>query len=143
MNNLEQLIKSYLDREIQNIGTEYLEYLYINFNKEQDGDGNKWAKKSEKTKKQYSYRGWNTNKTGIRKGDMKRSFILKTGKSNGWYIKISNLAPYSAFFNDGTTRMVARPFLYSNEKKLQSIIKDKMSNLGEKILKAIKIKIER
>lgn len=60
-------------------------------------------------------------------GEMKKSFHLSYSNSE---INIENTAPYSSFHNVGTSKMVARPFLYQDKKVDQIIDKIVISELN-------------
>lgn len=132
--------KILFSREINNIANDYMDFLLDNFKNEGSNQSSfvKWADKTAKTKKAYKSKGWVTDIVGVRKGDMKRSFIFNVNNTNsGWLLNYKNNKIYASYFNE------KRPMLYVNEKYLQKKIDEGVDNVTNKLLKYLKNKIEK
>ena len=137
---LEKEFNILFSREVNNIAQSYMDFLLDNFKNEGSNESNfvKWKEKSEKTKKVYKSKGWVTNITGVRKGDLKRSFVFNVDNTGrGWILNYKNNQIYASYFNEN------RPILYVNENFLNKEIENGIENVTDKLLNYIKNKIEK
>lgn len=113
-------VKRMLARLPRELANEALAFTVENFNRQQTPDGNAWSPRKNIG---------NSRALLVRTGRLRKSIRIRTANEN--LIRIGTDVDYAKYIQQGTPKMVARPFLGSSEilkRRLQRLIQRRVAN---------------